>query len=104
MIVFGLFAYVSRHKEVMLQKIQQQFNSTFNGTLHINDIEPSIWKQFPNLSFVLKNVTIRDSNWHLHHHDLLQVEKLYVQIKLIPLLTGQFQIRKFIYISQKLFL
>lgn len=96
MIVFGLFAYVSRHKEVMLQKIQQQFNSTFNGTLHINDIEPSIWKQFPNLSFVLKNVTIRDRNWHLHHHDLLQVEKLYVQIKLIPLLTGQFQIRKFI--------
>lgn len=96
MLFASLYWYVSSHKEALLLRIQQQFQSSFNGTLLISDIEPSLWKQFPNISFVLKDISIRDTQWAKHHHDLLQAKKLFVQIKLWPLLMGKFQVRKFI--------
>jgi hypothetical protein len=88
--------YVSSHKQALLSLVQQQFQSSFKGTLLVSDIEPTLWKQFPNISFVLKDIKIRDSQWTQHHHDFVQAKKLFVQVKLWPLLMGKFQVRKFI--------
>lgn len=104
MMFVGLYLYVSKHKEALLLRIQDQFQSSFNGTLSIKDIEPSIWKQFPNISFVLKEVAIRDTQWAIHHQDLLQAKKLYVQIKFFPLLFGKLQVRKFILSDASIYL
>lgn len=96
MMLGSLNWYVSSHKQALLSLVQQQFHASFQGTLLISDIEPSIGKQFPNISFVLKDICIRDSQWAKHHHDFVQAKKLFVQVKLWPLLMGKFQLRKFI--------
>jgi uncharacterized protein involved in outer membrane biogenesis len=96
MMLGSIYWYVSSHKQALLSQIQQQFHSSLNGTLLISDIEPSIGKQFPNISFVLKDICIRDSQWAQHHHDFVRAKKLFVQVKLWPLLMGKFQVRKFI--------
>ncbi|MDI9319698.1 MAG: AsmA-like C-terminal region-containing protein [Phycisphaerales bacterium] len=87
----------------MLAKIEQQFNAAFYGTISVRDIEPNFTKQFPNVCFVLKDVVVRDTQWVLHHHDLLQVKNVFAKACLWSLLFGKLDIDKLILINGDLY-
>ena len=91
-----MFWYIKSHKREMLGKIEQQFNAAFYGSISVKDIEPDFTKQFPNVCFVLKDVVVRDTQWALHHHDLLHVKNVFIKARLWPLLFGKLDIGKLI--------
>ncbi|HTN17825.1 MAG TPA: AsmA-like C-terminal region-containing protein [Chitinophagaceae bacterium] len=92
--IAGMYLYVSRHKKEMLQLVQDKFNDSYNGTLTIRDVEPALWKQFPNISLVLQDVVIRDTLWDLHKTDFINIKNVYLKLKFWPLLKGDIQIGK----------
>lgn len=94
--VTGMYLYVSRHKKEMLELVQEKFNDSYNGTLTIRDIEPDLWKQFPNVSLVLHDVVIRDTMWDQHKTDFLNIKHVYLKLKFWPLLAGKIKLSKLI--------
>lgn len=80
----------------MLALVQEKFNDSYNGTLTIKDIEPDLWKQFPNISLALRDVVIRDTLWKYHEIDFLNVKSIYLKLEFWPLLTGKIRLNKLI--------
>lgn len=80
----------------MLALVEEKFSDSYNGTLTIRDIEPDLWKEFPNVSLALRDVVIRDTLWNLHKIDFLNVRNVYLKLKFWPLLTGKIKLSKLI--------
>jgi len=83
---FVLAWYIQQHKKELLQSITQQLNKNIQGSLQIEDMEPSFLVTLPYFSVRLKNVSLHDSMWTYHHHDLLTAGKIYVQLNPLSLL------------------
>ncbi|MFA6151562.1 MAG: AsmA-like C-terminal region-containing protein [Chitinophagaceae bacterium] len=94
--ISGMYIYVSRHKKEILTMVQDKFEDSYNGTLTIRDLEPDVWKQFPNISIVLKDVVIRDTLWAKHQIDFLNIKSVYLKLKFWPLLTGNVKLSRLI--------
>ena len=86
LIWLGLAWYIKDHKKEILEKITSQLNKNINGTLQIEEMEPSFILSLPYFSVSLKNVSLYDSMYKYHHHDLLQASDVYVQIDPLSLL------------------
>ncbi|XZF14287.1 AsmA family protein [Chitinophagaceae bacterium MMS25-I14] len=91
---FILEIYISTHKKQILRTVTEQLSEQVQGTLTIGDMEPTIWRTFPNVAVLLKNVSLRDSLWNRHHHDLLQANKIYVRLNTRKLISGNIEIQK----------
>jgi hypothetical protein len=89
----GAVGYVSANKKVVLDKITALLNENLNGELTIESMEPVLLKGFPGISVSLKNVTLRDSLWVSHHHDLVKAEEVYISVDAISAIKGSPRIR-----------
>jgi hypothetical protein len=97
LVIFWLGAawYINSHKQELLTTITMQLKQNLNGgTLHIDDMDPALLEGFPNVAISLKNVTLRDSLWDSHHHDLIKAKDLFVSVGLFPLISGNVNIKK----------
>mgnify|MGYP001290198120 CR=1 FL=1 len=92
----GIIAFVHYNKDKFAGIITRQINDRISGTITIGEIEPTIVKGFPDISFELKNVTLKDSLWHLHHTDVLNLERAYVSISLSSILDKTAYIKKLV--------
>ena len=90
----GMAWYINSHKKQLLQEITSRLSERTGGTLTIRDMEPSLWKSFPNMSIALKDVTLRDSLFAQHGHSLLDVRTLFVKVNTFELLSKKTEIRK----------
>lgn len=81
-----LAAYISLHKKELLHNITVQLSKSIGGTLTIEDMKPSLLVTFPYISVSLHNVSLHDSMWQHHHHNLLQAERIYLQLNPFSLL------------------
>ncbi len=78
----ALAIYVDRNKNDLLNKAQTEINSRISGTLKIGRVDISLFRHFPSITLRLTDVTLRDSAWSQHHHDLLQAGDVYVSASL----------------------
>ena len=78
----ALAIYVDRNKDDLLNKAQTEINSRISGTLKIGHVDLSLFRHFPSITLRLTDVTLRDSAWSQHHHDLLQAGDVYVSASL----------------------
>lgn len=92
----GIIAFVHYNKEKFAAIITRQINDHIRGTIIIEEIEPTIVKGFPDISFELKNITLKDSLWHLHRTDVLNLERAYLSISLASVLNKSAYINKLI--------
>jgi hypothetical protein len=74
--------YVDRNKDDLLKKAQTEINSRISGTLTIGHVDFSLFRHFPSITLRLSDVTLRDSAWSQHHHDLLHAGDVYVSASL----------------------
>lgn len=86
---FVLAWYIQSHKKELLQSITHQLNRNIQGSLLVEDMEPSFLVTVPYFSVRLKNVSLRDSMWQYHHHDLITAGKIYVQLNPLSLFSGR---------------
>ena len=87
--------YILLHKTALLQKIRTELSNRMGSGLQIGELDISFTRHFPYPSLLLSKVSLRDSVWQQHHHDLLKVET--IEIRLSParsLAAGQLQAGK----------
>src|SRR5215217_8480573 len=72
----GLAVYINSHKKEILASITKQLNENINGQLTVESMEPTLVRGFPAISVSLNNVLLRDTAWHIHHHDLLVAKEM----------------------------
>ncbi|WP_421940814.1 AsmA family protein [Pedobacter sp.] len=86
--------YISRNKKEVLDKVLVTLNNSLNGKAEIASMEPSLLKAFPGISVSLKNVSLKDSLYNQHKHDLLKAQDIDVALNVFSLLFGNTRINK----------
>lgn len=96
LISFGGWIYLKYHKAEILRYIKTESDKSLNGEITIGDISASLFYTFPKVSIVLENISVRDSLWTEHHHDLLNVPKAFASLDIFQLITGHLRVSKII--------
>jgi hypothetical protein len=73
-----LAVYVEWKKDSLLEKARTEINTRIGGTLQIGHLDISLFRHFPAVTLSMTDVSLRDSAWQQHRHDLLQAERVYV--------------------------
>lgn len=71
-----LVGIVSFNKPALLSRINTEFKQRTGGEVSIDNMDLSFFRRFPHITLRLSKVTLHDSLWQQHHHDLLKVENL----------------------------
>jgi len=77
-----LAVYVQLHKRSILDRAQNAVKTRLQGDLHIGSMEISLFRNFPSITVRLSDVSLRDSAWQQHHHDLLKTTDVFVSCNL----------------------
>lgn len=104
LLFLGMTWYIHANKANFLKQITGQLNERLNGTITIEDIEPSVWKSFPNVSIGLKKVVLQDSLWQQHHHALLDVNYIFVRVNTLSLLRKHVDVNEITLQDGKIYL
>jgi hypothetical protein len=99
-----LWAYLVFNKKNVGQTIQSALNKKTNATISIKDLDISLFHTFPFISLELDSVILRDSLWLGHHHDLLNAQKIFVQINPFKILLGKSPVSKILVENGKVYL
>jgi hypothetical protein len=90
----GLSMYIVFNKEKVLKMMTTALNKNLNGTLTIGKLDPTFFRGFPGVSVTLKDVIIKDKQWQVHRHTLLQAQSFAVSVNASALLHGDVEINK----------
>ncbi|MFC4233255.1 DUF3971 domain-containing protein [Parasediminibacterium paludis] len=74
------YVYFYTHQKTILQTITAQLSSNISGDVTIGAIDLSPFKNFPSASIVLKDVSIKDSQFASHHIPLLTAKQVFIKI------------------------
>lgn len=78
----ALAGYVELKKDTLLQKARTEIKNRIGGTLQIGQLDISLFRHFPSITLRLTDVSLRDSAWQQHHHDLIRAADIYVSASL----------------------
>ena len=67
-----LAAYIQLNKTTLLQQAKTQLSERLSGDVRIDSLDISFFRYWPSVAIRLTSVSIRDSTWQRHHHDLLK--------------------------------
>lgn len=85
--------YLKLHRKQVISYIETEARKQLNGgELKIANISVSFYQSFPRFAFTIDTLTIRDSLWYRHHHDLISANKVYATIDLFKLFFGKISI------------
>ena len=73
-----LAVYVERNKGKLIEKARTDINSRIGGTLQVGAVDISLFRHFPSVTVAMSDVSLRDSLWGQHHHDLLTASHLFI--------------------------
>jgi hypothetical protein len=73
-----LAVYVEWKKDSLLEKARTGINARIGGTLEIGHLDISLFRHFPAVTLSMTDVSLRDSAWQRHRHDLLQAGRVYI--------------------------
>jgi hypothetical protein len=91
----GLITYALLNKDALLQKARTVLQDRIGGEVRIGHLDLSFFRHFPNITASFSDVSLRDSAWPQHRHDLLNVADAYLSTNLfISLFSGRIQINE----------
>ncbi|MDN3583877.1 AsmA family protein [Mucilaginibacter flavus] len=90
----GITMYIVFNKEKVLKMMTTALNKNLNGTLTVGKLDPTFFRGFPGVSVTLKDVVIKDAQWNVHHHTLLDAKDFDVSVNAAALFHGSVQINK----------
>lgn len=90
-----LVGFVTLKKPVVLSRISAAFKERTGGEASIENMDLSFFRHFPYITMHLSKVTVRDSLWERHHHDLLKAGGIDLRFSLLStLFSGKPHINK----------
>ncbi|WP_432222428.1 AsmA family protein [Flavobacterium sp. TMP13] len=90
----GLAYYFNTNKTQITTAINSTINENIAGKTQIGDFEYQFLKGFPNVTLILKNVTIEDSLFKQHKHQLLNAAEIEVRLHIFKLLRNEVDFQK----------
>ncbi|RAJ79315.1 AsmA-like protein [Chitinophaga dinghuensis] len=96
LLFLGLALYIRANKADFLKQITEQIDGRISGKLTIGDMEPSLVRNFPNISLNLSKVQLQDSLFASHHRYLLDIQHIYVKLNTWSLLKKRVKIKEVI--------
>ncbi len=100
----GIYIYFRLNKEKLLSKVTETVSARLNGEATIKDIGINVLINFPYITLRLEGVTLRDSMYKVHHHDLLRAKKFFISSSTFQLLKGQIEPSKIVIEQGELFM
>jgi hypothetical protein len=91
-LLLGLLLYINSNKAKMQALVTTELNKNLDGQIIIGNMNPELFKDFPNISLSLHNVLLRDKQWPKHHHTLLDAKDFDVSVNTAALLKGTISI------------
>lgn len=76
----GIMIYVTINKKSIISRVTDEISQKINGKVTIGDVDISLFGSFPKMSVLLKNVTVTDSLYAQHHHELFKGEEIFAQL------------------------
>lgn len=86
--------YLKSRKTELLAKVTQAVSEQIEGHFEIKDMEPALWKHFPNISIRLVGITLSDSLYPAHKKNLLELGSVYIKFSPLSLLTKNPKVSK----------
>ena len=84
-----LAGYIFMNKASLLKKAQLEIKQRFGGDAAVADWDISFFRHFPSITLHMSKVSLRDSGWEHHHHDLLQAQQVDVTLSLFRSLLAR---------------
>ena len=89
----GGWIYLKQHKKQVIAFIESEAKKGLNGgSLHIGDISIGFKHTFPRIAFTIDTLSLRDSQWTRHHHDLISATRVYATLDFFKLVIGKINI------------
>lgn len=82
------FIYFTTHKQELITKAKKQISDKINGNVQIENIEMDFIKNFPQVSLLLKNVSITDTMYSIHKQPLLTAENIYLILSVTNIISS----------------
>lgn len=79
------YIYVLINKESIIASLKSELTPKINGEVTMGKIDISLFAQFPSISVVVENITIKDSLYSEHHHPAFIASKVAVEISVVKL-------------------
>jgi len=92
-LLFGLDSYLESHKTALFEKIEALYSEKYNGVLTFEDVSISTFKNLPNVTFGLKNLSISDTIYAKNKTETLTIESLQLSVSLQKILEKDIQIK-----------
>ena len=78
--------YVHYNKNKIIARVKEAFSKRLNGEIAIGDIDLSVWRNFPNITIDIQNLSQADS---LHHQPLLKANQISFAVSLFQLASSR---------------
>jgi len=92
-VLLGLGFYLESHKTALIEKIEALYSEKYNGVLTFEDVSISTFKNLPNVTFGLKNLSISDTIYAENKSKTLTIESLQLSVSLQKVLDKEIQIK-----------
>ena len=83
------FFYVKANKTKIIKDITENVSKKLDGKLTIGDADVSIFKNFPRIAVVLKDVSLTDSMYNQHKHAFFAAKDAFVNLNIFKLIKKQ---------------
>jgi len=101
----GGWIYLKQHKKEVISFIESEAKKSLNGgTVHIKDISIGFRHTFPRIAFTIDSLTLRDSLWYQHHHNLLYASRIYATLDFFKLIVGKINIGRVQLVEPKIYI
>ena len=84
-----VFAYVSINKRSILRQVNDEISKKLNGKVSIGDMDLSFFRNFPSVSVLLRDVSIRDSMYEQHHHTFFMAERVFTRLNILKIIQKE---------------
>lgn len=80
------FFYIKANKAKIIKQLTEQVSNKLNGKLIIGDADVSLFKKFPRIAIVIKDISLTDSMYALHKHTFFSAKEVFVNLNIYKLI------------------
>lgn len=91
--ILFLYAYVYFNKKAILRNANEKISTAINGKVTIGDVSLAFFTNFPNIAVELRDVSITDSMFVQHHHELLSARKILIALNTFKLFSKKVDLK-----------
>jgi hypothetical protein len=88
-VLVAAYATLYWKRNAILEAVTEQLNKGINGKFHIEKIDFTLLYHFPNFLITLENVYLRGEKYAQYQTDVFAARKIFVDLKLLPLLQNE---------------